>query len=835
MFAQSASWSSALRQQCKVEMATLARVQHNTAECVEWVGSCLSKMRRGHRPFVRRARRSAGAAVGSAMIDGDRTGAGTARSGAGDDRVVIGPGGAVRGLRVTRPRCVGRTDPEVLVPASYYSPKPLPWAPCVDSNGSGPSPRRRRSGRWAGVVVPAMAVLGLGLPQAMATISQVGPAASLAVPGPVWAWGANSFGELADGTRTPRLVPESVGGLTGLASISSFGDHSVAVAADGTAVAWGDNAKGEVGDGTTITRQVPTRVKGLRKVAQVATGSDHSLAVTSDGRVWAWGSNAQGELGDRTAVTRTVPVPVGGLSNVAQVAAGGGFSVAVEADGSVWAWGDNAQGQLADGTLVNRTMPVRVKGPAQVVAVAAATDHTLVMAADGTVWAWGDNSFGALGDGSTNARSSALAVPGLSNVTGIAAGLGYSVAVRADGSVWAWGLNSAGQLGDGTTLSRPTPAPVAGLAGVVSVAAGTGHGLAVKADGSVWGWGDNSSGQLGDGTTMARAVARPIAGLPLAVAVIAGDNYSLAIGASGSGSWLAYRGSSRLAWATAFADNLGAGTQSAVRFVLAWSQVEGASARQNNPLNTTMREVGARVLRGSSAGVKIYPTLEVGLKANLDTIGRPAPSLGYGAVVAALRAGDVASAAAALQASKWCYDPSGPGGHECPGYGARIVSLVRSYGNAVTLRHAGAIPAGTTALVNSIGGLTGPPAWVGGVPAQLPQVSRAMAGARAQLGKPYVWGGNGPDVFDCSGLMVFSWGLAGVRLPRVAADQQAWAIPVTAWQARPGDLVFFGWPAHHVGMYLGNGLMIDAPHPGATVEIASIAATDMAGFGRVHQ
>jgi alpha-tubulin suppressor-like RCC1 family protein len=751
------------------------------------------------------------------------------------DRLAGRPSGASRGLRVTRPRGLERTDPGVPVAPDYYAPKPVPWAPCLDHDACEPSPRRRRSGRWAAVVVPTLAVLGLGLPQAMSTISQVRPVSSLAVPGPVLAWGGNSLGQLADGTGTPRLVPESVKGLSGLASIASSGDHSVAVDARGNAVAWGDNGKGEVGDGTAATRHLPTRVRGLKKVAQVATGSDHSLAVTSDGRAWAWGNNAQGELGDGTAVTRTIPVPVHGLSNVAQVAAGGGFSLAVEADGSVWAWGDNAQGQLADGTLVNRTIPIRVQGPTQAVAVAVATDHALVITADGAVWAMGDNSLGALGDGTSVARLAASPVPGLTNVTGVAAGLGFSVAVRADGSVWAWGLNSAGQLGDGTTISRPTPAPLAGLTGVVSVAAGTGHSLAVKADGSVWGWGDNSSGQLGDGTTTPRAVARPIAGLPQAVSVVAGDNYSLAIGASGSGAWIPYQGSSRLAWATAFADKIGAGSPTAVRFVLAWTQVENASPGHNNPLNTTMREAGARFLPGNSAGVKIYPTLDVGLKANLDTIGRTTRSLGYGAVIAALRAADIPIAAAALQASKWCYDPSGPGGHECPGYGARILSTVRSYGDPIILQRAGAIPAGTTALENMTGVLTGWTAPVGGVPALLPQASRAVASARAQLGKPYVWGGNGPNVFDCSGLMVFSWGLAGVRLPRVAADQQAWAIPVTAWQARPGDLVFFGSPAHHVGMYLGSGLMIDAPRPGATVEITTVAATDMAGFGRVQQ
>ena len=118
------------------------------------------------------------------------------------------------------------------------------------------------------------------------------------------------------------------------------------------------------------------------------------------------------------------------------------------------------------------------------------------------------------------------------------------------------------------------------------------------------------------------------------------------------------------------------------------------------------------------------------------------------------------------------------------------------------------------------------------VPAPLPQAGLAIAAARAELGKPYLWGGVGPDAFDCSGLMLWSWGLAGVRLPRVAADQQAWAVPVAAGQVRPGDLIFYGDPAYHVTMYLGNGLMIEAPFTGAQVRIEPVAA-GVAGYGRV--
>ena len=82
----------------------------------------------------------------------------------------------------------------------------------------------------------------------------------------------------------------------------------------------------------------------------------------------------------------------------------------------------------------------------------------------------------------------------------------------------------------------------------------------------------------------------------------------------------------------------------------------------------------------------------------------------------------------------------------------------------------------------------------------------------AQYGKPYLWGGTGPDRFDCSGLMMRAFQAAGVTsIPRVSQAQQAWATPVAPKDVQPGDLVFFGRPAYHVGMYIGGGLMIDAP------------------------
>lgn len=120
------------------------------------------------------------------------------------------------------------------------------------------------------------------------------------------------------------------------------------------------------------------------------------------------------------------------------------------------------------------------------------------------------------------------------------------------------------------------------------------------------------------------------------------------------------------------------------------------------------------------------------------------------------------------------------------------------------------------------------------LPTPLATTTTALTWAFAELGTPYLWGGTGPE-FDCSGLTQFVWKKAGVTIPRVAADQDAWTDPVPLSQLTPGDLVFYGTTyIHHVGIYIGDGLMINAPHTGTSVQVSSIWWADLAGFGRVH-
>ncbi|MER6571881.1 NlpC/P60 family protein [Streptomyces sp. NPDC001093] len=102
------------------------------------------------------------------------------------------------------------------------------------------------------------------------------------------------------------------------------------------------------------------------------------------------------------------------------------------------------------------------------------------------------------------------------------------------------------------------------------------------------------------------------------------------------------------------------------------------------------------------------------------------------------------------------------------------------------------------------------------------KAEKALAFARAQIGKPYVWGAIGPDSYDCSGLTQAAWRAAGVTLPRTTYDQVNAGTTVSLADARPGDLVFFYDDISHVGIYIGNGMMIHAPKPGAYVREESI-------------
>ncbi|MFJ4571976.1 NlpC/P60 family protein [Streptomyces sp. NPDC088846] len=102
------------------------------------------------------------------------------------------------------------------------------------------------------------------------------------------------------------------------------------------------------------------------------------------------------------------------------------------------------------------------------------------------------------------------------------------------------------------------------------------------------------------------------------------------------------------------------------------------------------------------------------------------------------------------------------------------------------------------------------------------KAEKVLAFARAQIGKPYVWGATGPSSYDCSGLTQAAWKAAGVDIPRTTWDQVKVGTRVATADLRAGDLVFFYDDISHVGIYKGGGMMIHAPKPGANVREESI-------------
>ena len=301
--------------------------------------------------------------------------------------------------------------------------------------------------------------------------------------GNLWLWGFNLLGELGDGSKEERHVPEKI--MDGVQSVSLGLFFSAAIKTDGSLWLWGNNTYGKLGDGSHDTRYEPVKI--MDDVQTVSLGGYHSAAIKEDGSLWLWGDNDEGQLGDGSTETRYEPVKI--MDDVQTVSLGEYHSAAIKEDGSLWLWGKNEKGQLGDGSTETRYEPIKIMDGVQ--SVSLGDDYSAAIKEDGSLWLWGNNTSGQLGDDSTETRYEPVKI--MDGAQTVSLGCWDSAAIKTDDSLWLWGDSS--YFGD----HRSKPEKV--MDDVQSVSLGVGYSAVIKADGSLWLCGYNGDGQLGDGST----------------------------------------------------------------------------------------------------------------------------------------------------------------------------------------------------------------------------------------------------------------------------------------------------------------------------------------------
>jgi alpha-tubulin suppressor-like RCC1 family protein len=302
------------------------------------------------------------------------------------------------------------------------------------------------------------------------TVVQVAAGAShslaLTSDGKIFAWGLNSSGQLGNTVSGASTVPVAVNQLGVLAgktvSAIAAGDrHSMALTSDGQVFCWGANTTGQLGNGTIVSSALPVAVvtSGTlagKTIAKIASYGDFSAALSTDGRVFTWGQNQNGGLGNGSTNNSSVPVAV--LTNgvlagktVTSIACGEFHMVAATSDGQVFGWGNGNYYQLGNGSGAATNMaPVAVNMTGAmagrfVASVGAGYYHSMALTAEGDAFAWGYNAVGQIGNGGSAALPGsprvhhahwAMAGKTLSSLT---AGFYSSYLLATDGSVFSTG------------------------------------------------------------------------------------------------------------------------------------------------------------------------------------------------------------------------------------------------------------------------------------------------------------------------------------------------------------------------------------------------------------
>ncbi len=392
----------------------------------------------------------------------------------------------------------------------------------------------------------AFTLSGTNLGQYMGNLSSGGwHNCGINAGGLAYCWGNNGNGQLGDGTTTSRSTQTPVntsGVLAGktIVQIAAGIWSTCALTSEGKVYCWGANTDGQLGNGSTTQSTTPVAVDTSgalngKTVVQIAvsqsyttTGTSYTArpsacAVTSDGGVYCWGDNAQGQLGDGSTTGRLSPVAVntsGALNGkkVTQITMGVAHVCATTSDISLYCWGDNTFGGLGNGNTTDSNSPVEATeftGYSLLYRPIRATAGFLYTCATSATTTYaacvGANGNGQFGNGATTGSTSVtpITTSGALNNKPLAlltTSFTTLCAKTTDATAACWGGNDTGKVGNNSTTDVTTPTIIStngALNGktVVNIASGRSQTCATTSDGQIACWGDNSLNQLGDDTT----------------------------------------------------------------------------------------------------------------------------------------------------------------------------------------------------------------------------------------------------------------------------------------------------------------------------------------------
>ncbi|MBN1415732.1 MAG: FG-GAP repeat protein [Bacteroidales bacterium] len=226
--------------------------------------------------------------------------------------------------------------------------------------------------------------------------------AAIKQDGSLWVWGRNNEGQVGNNSDKDVYAPVMVGTRNDWKTVAVGYLHTVAVKRmDGSLWAWGANSLGQLGIGTTDSKSVPVMINRTQKWDTVASSLNFTIALHSNGTLWGWGINYFGQLGDGTNDNKPRPVQIGSDNNWKEIAVGLYHTLAIKKDGTLWAWGRNNAYQLGIGSQPDQNSPVQVGSDDNWIHISCNETYSMAIKANGSLWGWGTNSDGQMGTGTT--------------------------------------------------------------------------------------------------------------------------------------------------------------------------------------------------------------------------------------------------------------------------------------------------------------------------------------------------------------------------------------------------------------------------------------------------